>query len=541
MTFDRLLARADDETLQTLLGPTAVRLMLALDRALATPTNLRRVLLEGRSPAELLLAPRSRAALLELLPPDQARQLAQLLGAPNTSDEDVYAALGNLRVTRASKREELLFNFFGLAAPTPELSIEAPALTECAPGYGLFEHQRTAARRVKAGLDNGGRVLLHMPTGAGKTRTAMNVIADHLRGREPALVVWLAYGEELCEQAASEFERAWSALGNRDLPLHRFWGGHPLDLSGARDGLLVAGLSKLYALAQSGVAPLSTLGTRASLIVIDEAHQAIAPTYKLLLDALFVLGPGGALLGLTATPGRTYSDIGADQQLADFFDCRKVTLEIEGHPNPIEALVERGYLARARFESLFYEGGIELSPRDWGRIRDGLELPDFVLEKLAGDEARNLALLVKVEELARGHRRILIFAATVEHAHLLATVLRGRGWCAHAVTGHTPQAERARVITEFKGAGDEPKILCNYGVLTTGFDAPATSAAIIARPTKSLVLYSQMVGRAIRGPKAGGNLDAEIVTVVDRQLPGFNSVAQAFSNWEDVWAGGKSL
>ena len=78
-------------------------------------------------------------------------------------------------------------------------------------------------------------------------------------------------------------------------------------------------------------------------------------------------------------------------------------------------------------------------------------------------------------------------------------------------------------------------VVVNYGVLTTGFDAPATSAAVIARPTRSLVLYSQMVGRATRGTRAGGNDEAEIVTVVDPHLPGFGSVADAFKNWEDVW------
>ena len=78
-------------------------------------------------------------------------------------------------------------------------------------------------------------------------------------------------------------------------------------------------------------------------------------------------------------------------------------------------------------------------------------------------------------------------------------------------------------------------VLCNYGVLTTGFDAPRTSAAVIVRPTRSLVLYSQMVGRAIRGPAAGGNEACEIVTIVDTALPGFGDVADAFSNWEDVW------
>jgi len=78
-------------------------------------------------------------------------------------------------------------------------------------------------------------------------------------------------------------------------------------------------------------------------------------------------------------------------------------------------------------------------------------------------------------------------------------------------------------------------VLCNFGVLTTGFDAPQTSAVVISRPTRSLVLYSQMVGRAIRGPRAGGNREAEITTVVDTALPGFGDVAEAFTNWEDVW------
>lgn len=535
MNFDSLLARADEETLQELLGSSAVRLMMVLDRSLTTPTNLRRVLLGLRSREELLLSPQSRTMLLELLPQDEAERLAQVLGLSTNSN--VYEALKTLRIPRESQREMLLFNFFGLFAPAPETCIEAPAWEQCVPDYALFEHQRTAARRVSAGLNDGGRrVLLHMPTGSGKTRTAMNVIAEHLRAHEPALVVWLAYSEELCEQAASEFERAWTALGNRDIALHRFWSNHALDLSAARDGLVVAGMSKLYSLAQSGIAPLSTLGTRASLIIIDEAHQAIAPTYKLLLDALFVLGPSGALLGLTATPGRTWSNIQADQQLADFFDCHKVSLEIEGYENPVRYLVEQGYLARVDFQSLFYEGGVELSPQDWARTGAGLDIPESVLQKLAEDEARNLALLVRAQEMARRHDRMIVFAATVEHAHLLATVLRSRGLDANAVSGETPQNERSRLIEEFRSDAPGPKILCNFGVLTTGFDAPRTSASVIARPTKSLVLYSQMVGRVIRGPKAGGNKEAEIVTVVDRHLPGFGDVAEAFMNWEDVWS-----
>ena len=87
----------------------------------------------------------------------------------------------------------------------------------------------------------------------------------------------------------------------------------------------------------------------------------------------------------------------------------------------------------------------------------------------------------------------------------------------------------------YKSDDESPKILCNFGILTTGFDAPKTSAALIARPTMSLVLYSQMVGRALRGRLAGGNNTAEIVTVIDEGIEQFNSIESAFSNWEDVW------
>lgn len=378
-------------------------------------------------------------------------------------------------------------------------------------------------------------MLLHMPTGAGKTRTAMQIIADHLRAAEPALVVWLAYSEELCEQAASEFEQTWRSLGDRDVNLLRFWGARTLDLDQARDGIVVASLSKLYRAAIDELQFIGTLASRSSLVVIDEAHQAIAETYRLVLDTLVTQGRTAALLGLTATPGRTWDDVVADAELAAFFAQRKVTLQVEGYPNPVDYLVDQGYLARATFVPLLHDSGLRLSDTDLRRIQNELDIPPNILKQLGEDEQRNLAIVMKVEELVFRHPRLMLFAASVTHAQLLAAVLSARGHAAAAITGDTPPAERARLIANYKAKSAEPKILCNYGVLTTGFDAPRTSAALIARPTKSLVLYSQMVGRAIRGPRVGGNDNAEIVTVIDRDLPGFGNVAQAFTNWEDVW------
>ena len=104
------------------------------------------------------------------------------------------------------------------------------------------------------------------------------------------------------------------------------------------------------------------------------------------------------------------------------------------------------------------------------------------------------------------------------------------------MTAETGQEERSNVIARFKSDSREHMVMFNYGVLTAGFDAPRTRCAIIARPTKSLVLYSQMVGRAMRGPRSGGNAKSEILTVVDINLPGFGSMADAFTNWEELWS-----
>ena len=79
-------------------------------------------------------------------------------------------------------------------------------------------------------------------------------------------------------------------------------------------------------------------------------------------------------------------------------------------------------------------------------------------------------------------------------------------------------------------------MLCNYGVLTTGFDAPQTSAVVIARPTTSVVLYSQMVGRAIRGTHVGGTAEAHVVNVHDTGIDVFRDVARQFLRWEDSWS-----
>ncbi len=533
MRFDDLLSRADDETLFALLGNAPMRLLQQLDPGLATPARVRELAIGLYGRDGLLLNRKQRNLLFDLLKLEDARQLATIIGL----DEEPYNSLKSASFRRDSESERNLFNYFEVAIPENETHVQARSEETLNPRYALFKHQRDAAREVQAKLSEWPfRVVLHMPTGAGKTRTAMHIVAEHLRRSEPKLVLWLAHTEELCEQAASEFARAWDYLGNREVSLHRFWGAHALDPVKLSDGLVVAGLAKMYSSAKQSIQFIATLADKTSLVIIDEAHSAIADTYKLILDVLIARKPRTGLLGLTATPGRTWADITIDEKLANYFGRRKVTLRIDGYDNPVDYLVDDGYLARVTYRPLYHDGGPELTRSDLKQITDHFDIPDRILIRLAEDEIRNLRIVTEVERLAKQHQRILIFAATVQHSELLSAVLRLRGLLSSSVTSMTPGPIRGRTIEEFRRDTDATRVLCNFGVLTAGFDAPRTSAALIARPTKSLVLYSQMVGRAIRGPRAGGNKEAEIVTVVDRGLPGFGSVAEAFNNWEDVWS-----
>jgi len=158
------------------------------------------------------------------------------------------------------------------------------------------------------------------------------------------------------------------------------------------------------------------------------------------------------------------------------------------------------------------------------------------LKKIGENSQRNLKIIVECERIFKKHKRVIVFASSVEQSDALAAVLSSRGHNAVSVTKNTSPYDRDKFINEFKNEDNSFKAIFNFGILTTGFDAPKTSAVVITRPTTSLVLYSQMVGRALRGEQAGGNKSAEVYTVLDEGIEQFRSIEKAFENWEEVWS-----
>jgi superfamily II DNA or RNA helicase len=377
-----------------------------------------------------------------------------------------------------------------------------------------------------------------MPTGSGKTRTAMQIAAHHLVEKGPTTVVWLATSEELCDQAVAEFAATWQQAGDTEAKLIRAWGPHTLSLDSMlfeQNMFVVAGLAKLHSASRSDQQILPKLGDNVSLVIFDEAHQAIADTYRTVVDTLVARNANTQLLGLSATPGRSWNNPDLDRQLATYFGHSKVQLEVDGYRSPIDYLMHEGYLAHPNFTRIPHTPQGSLTDSQLQSLASALDVPEALREQFAQDELRNVAIVQECRRLIRKHKRALVFASTVSHSDLLAMVLQALGVAAHSLTGNTDRAERSRLIHWFHSDDPEARMLVNYGILTTGFDEPKTSAVLIARPTKSLVLYSQMVGRALRGPRAGGNPSAEVVTIVDTALPGFGDLVSAFNNWEDVW------
>ena len=360
------------------------------------------------------------------------------------------------------------------------------------------------------------RAVISLPTGGGKTRVAAEaVVRLILRGDDHRSVLWVAQTDELCEQAVQCFRQLWVNVGEpgEDLRIVRLWGGQKNPSPSESDEAVVVVASIQTLTSRSGRADLAWVAD-AGIIVIDECHHAIASSYTELLRWLDIqVGTERSrereapVLGLSATPWRGYNE-DESERLAARFDRRWFPADqAELH----QTLSAMGVLADRTYSPLRYERPVTLSPREQQHVETFGELPDSVIERIGEDDDRNRLVVNSV--LQSSASSILLFANSVAHAQYLAARLHLEGCPAAAVSGQTNRLARQHFTRKFKSG--ELRVICNHSVLTTGFDAPKSDMILISRPVLSPVLYMQMVGRGLRGPKNGGTPHCEIVTVED--------------------------
>jgi superfamily II DNA or RNA helicase len=174
-----------------------------------------------------------------------------------------------------------------------------------------------------------------------------------------------------------------------------------------------------------------------------------------------------------------------------------------------------------------------LNEKELKHVQTFHDLPDSTLLRIGNNRDRNLLILQKLLELPNDPKNwgTLFFGCSVDHACAIALLLRRTGRSASVVTGETPRSLRRRRIDKFRQG--ELQFLCNYGVLTTGFDAPKVRVVAIARPTASVLLYEQMVGRGMRGPKNGGKEECLVIDMVD-VIPRFGE-GMSYQRYAAFW------
>ncbi len=338
-------------------------------------------------------------------------------------------------------------------------------------GIVLHQFQRTAVEQVEGELAAGtAKPLLVAPTGAGKTVVASDLskrlVAKHKR------ILFLAHRREIIQQTSRK--------------LHRSGVSHGIIMAGADAGLRpqapvqVASIDTLRARALNrDVIPLPV----ADIIFIDEAHHARALTYERVIDAY----PKAAVIGLTATPCR-----GDGRGLGNIFtkliECPQV-----------EELIGLGVLVRSRVYA-------PVDPDLTGvRTQNG----DYVTHQLASRmNTDKLVGDIVTHWLQYGERRrTVLFAVDVAHSvHIRNEMIRA-GVRAEHLDANTPITERETILAHL--ASGETELVTNCMVLTEGWDMPQVGCCILARPTKQMGLYRQMIGRVLRA--AAGKQDAIIL------------------------------
>ena len=374
------------------------------------------------------------------------------------------------------------------------------------------------------------RFVIQMPTGSGKTRTSMEIVANMLN-KHDGHVIWLAHSEELCSQAYGCFCELWPHLGQKEVTAYKAWGKHEIPLlNSSQSAFIVAGLQKLHAAKkkQDLQHRLSSIKARNCLIIVDEAHKTEAPTYKQAIKT--ILGDRTRVIGLTATPGRT-EEI-ETKSLAEFYFNNVVNLPGGEFNDVIQMLRERSVLSRVEYIAIKTDINIELTAAQKNRMAETLQLPKKIVEDMGRKTLRNIEIIRRLEAECKNGKRILLFACSVEHSKLINSVLHYLGYQSGHIDGTTNSDRRRRLIEEFKDGGLQ--VLCNYGVLSTGFDAPNTDVVFITRPTQSPVLYSQMIGRGLRGPDIGGTEFCRLIDVQDNII-GFGDADRVYNLFEDYW------
>jgi DNA repair protein RadD len=320
----------------------------------------------------------------------------------------------------------------------------------------LRSYQKAAIADIRAAFSDGARRVLRVaPTGSGKTIEFIVVVVNAVKlGRR---VLILAHRQELIDQISAT-----------------------LTLAGVPHGVIAPGFPEIDAPVQ--LASIATLvkpkrlerwRNRFDLVIVDEAHHVVARSW-----ASVLVSQGRAkMLGVTATPERLDG-----RGLGEIFDRMVIG-------QTVAELIEAGWLSKFTvYEPI--AGGPDMSG---ARVRAG----DYAIEDQR-EAMSGVVIGAAVDEYTRicPGVQAVAYCIDIQHSHAVAERFRAVGVRAEHVDGETAASARRNAIASLGNGGID--VICNCGLISEGVDVPALGAVLMLRPTASLALYLQMVGRALR-------------------------------------------
>lgn len=385
----------------------------------------------------------------------------------------------------------------------------------------LYEHQEEAIRKLDA-MDKRGsfRTLLVLPTGGGKTLTAAYWLLRNAVDQNKK-ILWLAHRHLLLEQAAEAFARnAYTdTMVNRTVFNYRIISGmhdKPVHIQ-KTDRILIASKDNMI---RSLDKLKNWLNGEEIYLVIDEAHHAVAKSYKKIIQYVADHTKSMKLLGLTATPFRTSED----EQGA----LKQVFTDDIVYKTDLDTLIKKGILATPTF--IDCNTNIQFTEHLGVQALKSIEnldtLPENIANDIADNKERNRIIVEEYLHNYEKYGQTIVFALNKVHAIALNKLFNEKGKAygirsefiisevQDMITGITiSNADNERKIEAYRNG--EIQVLINVNILTEGTDLPKTHTVFLTRPTVSTTLMTQMVGRALRGLKAGGTKEAYIVSFVD--------------------------
>ena len=329
----------------------------------------------------------------------------------------------------------------------------------------LFDYQEDMKERIEKALRLHRSVMAQMPTGTGKTYLLTAVI-DSFVSNNPKENVWIvAHRRELVSQIDETVRK-----------FHSYSASNTSSLLSSVKAMSIQWLMRHY----------DEIKEEPGMIVIDEAHHALAKTYKEMWERF----PNAKFLGLTATPCRLNG-----KGFTDLFD---VLVQSWGVPE----FISKGRLATYDFVSIKSDGVTQrLIDSLQKRGADG-DYQNKEMDMLLNKKPSIERLYQSLEEFGKD-RKGIVYTINISHAQKITKLYQEHGVKAIAIDSKTPATERQQDIEAFK-KGDI-QVLVNVDIFSEGFDCPDVEFVQLARPTLSLAKYLQMVGRGLRVAKGKKN------------------------------------